>query len=251
VPFQLDLELSITEMLDLVKEEQLIGIATEELNKQIEMIIQKLENSRSVVNFENWKQLFGILKETESRGKYSRRSLLENKNVQFRAITMKGSIISESLKIRGLVERPTPLLIALFNFEEKLEFLKEFELKHFNIFTNIKDAFFSLYDFLNACDGKMILKIFRDDIFMKKINFLMFCSMLEEGIKKNEVLEIKEILKRDKNYGQTWVDFKKPQHFQMAQILEKVYRLDLLIPNFRIFYKKNSVNRYTKRQKDW
>ena len=60
---------------------------------------------------------------------------------------MKKSIISESLKIRGLEERPTPLLKALFNFEEKLEFLKEFELKHFNISTNIKDAFLVLIIF--------------------------------------------------------------------------------------------------------
>ena len=80
--------------------------------------------------------------------------------------------------------------------------------------------------------------------------------MLEEGIKKNKVLEIEEILKRDKTYmvdiyGQTWVDFTKPQHFQIAEILEKVYRLDILLPNFRIFYEKNPVNRYAKRQKDW
>ena len=41
----------------------------------------------------------------------------------------------------------------------------------------------------------------------------MFCPMSEEGIKKNYVLEIIKILKGDKTYGQTEVDFKKTPTF--------------------------------------
>ena len=54
--FQLDLELSVTEMLSLSKEEQLIGIATEELNEQIKQIIKNPGNTKSLVNYENWKE---------------------------------------------------------------------------------------------------------------------------------------------------------------------------------------------------
>ena len=150
-------------MLVLLEEKYLLGtLETEELNQSFKPIIEKLEIPTCFVDAADWSIIMKILKATEHRGRFSRKQLLENPKFAFRAYTLKKKIGTTSVNLENLLVVQTPLSLALADFDGKLAHLKTFDISQFNVNAYVKNSYFSLEDFFQACNKQQFLGCFYD-----------------------------------------------------------------------------------------